>query len=204
LRQRRSSRPARAADDEPREEQRFAPREGWISGCAKDPQTVRADWLPAQRLIEGVVVRESRHLIKGEGLLTEIFRADWNLDEGAVGQVFEVRLGGEEVSAWHAHRFTRDRLFVTHGAARVVLYDARLGCPTYGVVNEFRLGSPRPTLVLVPPGVWHGVQNVRRGQSRVLNIVDKAYSYEDPDHWRLPPETPRIPYRFTSLRRRPG
>jgi dTDP-4-dehydrorhamnose 3,5-epimerase len=158
---------------------------------------VRADWLPAQEGIEGVAVREVRHLVKaGGGRLTELFRADWGVDEGAVEQVFEVCLHPREISAWHAHRFTRDRLFVTHGAARIVLYDARAGSRTHRRLNEFRFGVDRPALLLVPPGVWHGVQNLTDAETRVLNLVDNAYSYEDPDHWRLPPDTPRIPYAF--------
>jgi len=67
---------------------------------------VQPDWLPAAPLIEGVKVRESRHLIKGEGVLTEVFRADWTLDDGVVDQVFEVRLARGEISAWHVHRYT--------------------------------------------------------------------------------------------------
>jgi len=30
--------------------------------------------------------------------------------------------------------------------------------------------------------------------SILVNLVDAAYSYDDPDHWRLPPDTPEIPY----------
>jgi glycosyltransferase involved in cell wall biosynthesis len=33
--------------------------------------------------------------------------------------------------------------------------------------------------------------------SVLLNLVDNAYRYEDPDHWRLPPDSPQVPYRFT-------
>jgi dTDP-4-dehydrorhamnose 3,5-epimerase len=29
--------------------------------------------------------------------------------------------------------------------------------------------------------------------SLILNAVDRSYSYENPDHWRLPPDTPHIP-----------
>jgi dTDP-4-dehydrorhamnose 3,5-epimerase len=144
-----------------------------------------------------VKVREVRHLVKRHGVLTEIFRADWGLDDGRVGQVFEVKLGPDEISAWHVHRVTWDRLFVTRGAVRIVLFDARRKSPTYGAVNEFRFGGVRPALVVVPPGIWHGVQNLRAGESRIVNVTDKAYSYDDPDHWRLPRDTSRIPFRFT-------
>lgn len=43
--------------------------------------------------IDGVKVNEVRNVQKGQGQLTEIFRADWGLDDGVVEQVFEVWLG---------------------------------------------------------------------------------------------------------------
>jgi dTDP-4-dehydrorhamnose 3,5-epimerase len=174
----------------------FGPDEGFIEGTRKDPQTIGPDWLPPQQLLQDVRVIEVRNVTKGNGVLTEVFRSDWRIDDAPVDQVFQVTLGPGEISAWHAHRQTRDRLFVNHGAVRLVLYDARRASKTYGEVNEFRFGSHRPALVLVPPGVWHGFQNMRARASRVLNLTDRAYAYEDPDHWRLPPDSPRIPYRF--------
>ncbi len=77
-----------------------------------------------------------------------------------------------------------------------MLYDARPDSPTAGRVNEFRLGERRPGLVIVPPGVWHGLRNLLSETSTVLNLVDRAYDYEDPDHWRVPPDSPEIPYRL--------
>ncbi|HVR38279.1 MAG TPA: hypothetical protein VMU84_04235 [Thermoanaerobaculia bacterium] len=50
--------------------------------------------------------------------------------------------------------------------------------------------------MIIPPRVWHGVQNIAPGVSIVLNLVDQAYRYEDPDHWRVPADSPEIPYRF--------
>jgi dTDP-4-dehydrorhamnose 3,5-epimerase len=175
---------------------RLSPEEGFIPGTRKDGQTVSADWQPPQRLLEGVKLVEVRNVIKGRGLLTEVFRSDWRVDGAAVDQVFQVVLGAGEVSAWHVHRSALDRLFVNYGAVRVVLYDVRRGSATFRALNEFRLGLERPALVVVPPGVWHGVQNMRDEPAAVLNLVDRAYDYADPDHWRLPASSHRIPYRF--------
>ena len=52
-----------------------------------------------------------------------------------------------------------DRLFVSQGLLRVVLYDARPGSETFGQVDELTIGTVRPALVVIPPKVWHGVQN---------------------------------------------
>lgn len=173
------------------------PREGLIEGCLKDEQSVTSNWIPLQALIDGVILREVKHVTKENGYLTEVFREDWGLDTGKIDQVFQVALLPGGLSAWHTHRLTTDRLFVTSGQVKVVLYDARESSATYGLMNVFRLGTTRPALVLVPPGVWHGVQNLGPDMGMVLNMVDKAYQYEDPDHWRLPWDTDKIPYRFT-------
>lgn len=64
-------------------------------------------------------------------------------------------------------------------------------------MNEFRFGTVRPALVIVPARVWHGIQNVSATTPTVvLNLVDRAYEYEDPDHWRVPQDAPQIPFKF--------
>jgi dTDP-4-dehydrorhamnose 3,5-epimerase len=170
-----------------------------LPGAVKDEQSMTAEWTSTTRpVIDGVHVREVRHVIGASGYLTEIYRADWGLDPAAVDQVFELTLGPGSVSAWHAHGDTRDRLFVADGTARIVLYDSRPGSPTRGVVGEYRTGVLRPMLIVVPPRVWHGVQAIGTVPARIVNIVDKQYEYADPDHSRLPHDTTEIPFRFPS------
>ena len=175
----------------------FTEAEGFLDGARKDAQSVTAEWATLQPAIEGVRVREVRNVPKRDGLLTEVFRRDWlPPDEALVDQVFQVRLEPGGISAWHTHRSTMDRLFVTEGLMRIVLFDAREGSRTHGRLTELRHGLTRPALVVVPPGVWHGIQNLSSAPSVVLNLVDRAYEYEDPDHWRLPLDTDHIPFRF--------
>ena len=50
--------------------------------------------------------------------------------------------------------------------------------------------------VTIPPGVWHGVVALGPETALLLNLVDKAYAYDAPDHWRLPPDTDQIPYKL--------
>ncbi len=176
--------------------------EGWLlPGAERDPQTITAEWHPLrERLIEGVRIREVRSVPKGNGLLTELYRRDWGLDALPVDQVFEVRLVPGGLSAWHAHERATDRLFVSCGLARIVLFDSRPDSPTRGLVNELKFGEHRPALVVIPPQVWHGVQNLGADTAQVFNIVDRAYDYESPDHWRVPSDSPHIPYQFTIRR----
>lgn len=168
-----------------------------IAGASKDAQSVTADWQPVQlKLIDGVTVRESRSVPKRNGLVTELYRADWYDTEQSVGQVFVVRLNPLGISAWHAHAVAVDRLSVIAGAITLVLYDSRADSPTYGLVNEFQLNAARPTTVVVPPKVWHGVRNPGDVVSFLANMPDRAYQYEDPDHWRVPLDAPAVPYRW--------
>lgn len=39
-----------------------------------------------------------------------------------------------------------------------------------------------------------------RWMMRAVNDIDRAYRYEDPDHWRLPADTGEIPYRFCNAK----
>jgi dTDP-4-dehydrorhamnose 3,5-epimerase len=168
-----------------------------LDGATLDTQTITGDWTPHDmRLIDGVRVKEVKHMPKMTGALTEVYRADWGLDTEPISQVFQVQLLPGAVSAWHAHAQTTDRLFVSLGAAQVVLFDRRPGSPTCGLVNEFRLGEKRPALIVIPPKVWHGVRNIGAEPALILNIVDRAYDYASPDHWRVPPDSPDVPFSF--------
>lgn len=168
-----------------------------IPGAVKDRQTVTPQWSPcSQELIAGVAIREVANVPKKGGYLTECLRAEWLGDNVKIDQIFQTVMEPGFVSAWHAHAHTTDRLFVSQGLARIVLYDGRRDSPTLGLVNEMQFGTIRPALLTIPPQVWHGVQNVSSGPMLLLNIVDSAYSYSDPDHWRLPETCPEIPYRF--------
>ncbi len=61
---------------------------------------------------------------------------------------------------------------------------------------EYRLAPERPGLLIVPPGVFHGVKALGARPATLINMVDEAYSYTAPDHWRLPADSAEIPYRI--------
>jgi dTDP-4-dehydrorhamnose 3,5-epimerase len=63
-------------------------------------------------------------------------------------------------------------------------------------VNIFHLSDVRPTLVFLPPNIWHGFQNLLSDVSMTLVHVDRMYQHEQPDSWRLPPDSDQIPYQF--------
>jgi dTDP-4-dehydrorhamnose 3,5-epimerase len=54
--------------------------------------------------------------------------------------------------------------------------------------------APASGWLVCASGVWHGLRNLEPARSTVVNIVDRAYEYEALDHWRLPADSPEIPY----------
>ena len=175
--------------------------QGSLPGAARDRQSVTREWESRQALIEGAMIKEVRHVPKDNGYLTELWRDDWSLQGAHVAQVFQASIEPGGISAWHVHQSATDRLFVNHGLMKIVLYDARAGSSTHGRINVFRCGTARPLLIIVPPGVWHGVHNLGSTVALLVNMPDRAYQYESPDHWRLPQDTPEIPYSFSSAAR---
>jgi dTDP-4-dehydrorhamnose 3,5-epimerase len=162
----------------------------------KDDAHISPDWVVDRQLIDGVAVREVRNVVTANGVTTELYRLDWGVVEGQVQQAIHVALRGDALSAWHQHRQRWDYVFVVGGHLRVVLHDPRDGSPTKGQVNVFHLSPARPQLLAVPPWVWHGVQNLSNETSCFVNLFNLPYDYADPDEWRLPADTPDIPYTF--------
>jgi len=171
--------------------------QGWLAAGTKDEQSVTPDWQRIDRpSISGVVVKEIGHVVTRDGHLTELIRSEWLGDNRTIDQVFQRTLDPGAISGWHAHVRTTDRLFCLSGRLLIVLCDGRIGSATAAAVGEQVVSALRPTLIVVPPGVWHAVKNIGSESAILLNMVDIAYEYEDPDHWRLPLDSDKIPYRF--------
>lgn len=167
-----------------------------LKGAQRDPQLITSTWHKPQELIAGVVVHEVLHVPGDRGTLTELYRSEWDT-AGPVAQVFHIVLRGGAISAWHCHVDAVDRLFAVAGSLKLVLFDGRENSSTHGRVNEFTVGAARPALVVVPPEVWHGVQNLDAATpASLVNMPTHAYQYATPDHYRLPMDSPEIPYRW--------
>jgi dTDP-4-dehydrorhamnose 3,5-epimerase len=167
-----------------------------LKGARKDKPTVTAEGQQLRTLFAGVEVREVRNIVTRNGLTTEVYRSDWQAGAAPIQQTLYVSLRPRAVSAWHCHEAQLDRIFVVQGSIKLVLFDGRENSPTLGEINEFFLDRARPTLVTIPPGVWHGMQNLGASDCAFLNFFDRLYEHGNPDEWRLPPTNDAIPYRF--------
>lgn len=168
-----------------------------LSGARKDGQQITPQWQKVQDLIAGVHAREVLHVPRDHGVITEIFRPEWDPTGLPVVHIYQSRLFPGAIGAWSCHARSVDRLFINQGQVKVVLYDGREDSATCGRINEFHVGDARPTMLVVPMGVWHGLQNLGASDALVLNFPTRPYDYEDPDHYRLPYDTPEIPYAWS-------
>ncbi len=151
-------------------------------------------------MIQGVVVKPLTVLPDDRGFLMEMLRADEALFEG-FGQVYLTGCRRGVVKGWHYHKEQTDHFVCVGGMALVVLYDDRDASPTRGVVQEVCLHAPpaqdpAPLLLKIPPFVLHGFTAAGCEEARIVNIPTRPYRYADPDEYRLPWNSPDIPYRW--------
>lgn len=165
-----------------------------LPGAKKDSALINDKWQKLADLIDGVVAREVLHVPRSHGVITELYRAEWDITGMPVVHAYQSRLYPGAIGAWSCHVKTIDRLFVNEGNLKVVLYDGREESKSYRQINELYVGSARPTLLMLPTGVWHGLQNLGSTDALIINFPTQAYNYDDPDHYRLPFDTPEIPY----------
>ena len=165
-----------------------------LPGAQKDGQLVTSDWQPVSRGLEGVITREVLHVPRDHGIITETYRSEWDPTGLPVVHVYQSRLFPGAIGAWSCHAKSIDRLFCNQGHLKVVLFDGREKSSTFGQIAEMFVGDARPTFIVLPKGIWHGLQNLGTIDALVLNYPTHPYDYADPDHWRLPYDTEQIPY----------
>ncbi|MHB0981549.1 MAG: dTDP-4-dehydrorhamnose 3,5-epimerase family protein [Thermoleophilia bacterium] len=158
------------------------------------PDLEPATWeKPKGGHIDGVVVKSLRVIPDDRGRLMEIFRSDDELF-AHFGQIYMTTTYPGVVKAWHMHRQQTDHMCALSGMFRLALFDARKGSPTRGVLQEIYMGEHRPVLVRIPPGIYHGWRCVSEREGLVVNVPDRLYDYDNPDEFRLPPDTDQIGY----------
>ncbi len=144
-------------------------------------------------MIEGVQVRQLRPIHDERGYLMEMLRSDWPEFE-RFGQLYVTVAYPGVVKGWHYHKVQTDHFIVVRGTAKVACYDPREGSRTRGEVNEFFLGERNPLLVKIPPLVVHGFKAVGGDPAYLINVPTESYNYEAPDEFRIPHDSPEIPY----------
>ncbi len=159
----------------------------------QDAPSITADWQPVSIAIEGVRLKRTRHIVTANSITTELYRSDWAETATAAGHAILVALDAGRVSAWHAHEIQTDGIFVVAGRLLLALFDDRPSSLSRGKTMILRLDASDPQLVVVPPQIWHGVKPLH-GPASFVNIITHPYRYDDPDAWRLPRDSDKIPF----------
>jgi dTDP-4-dehydrorhamnose 3,5-epimerase len=141
------------------------------------------------------MVKQLRANADERGYLMEILREDEEIFEH-FGQVYVSLNYPGVIRAWHYHRLQTDYFVCIKGMIKVPLYDARDGSPTHGEINEFFLGEHNRILLKIPVGVYHGYKTVGTEPSLLLNFPTRPYNRNEPDEYRVPYNSPEIPYNW--------
>ena len=144
-------------------------------------------------MINGVKVKILKVIPDERGRLMEILRKDDPLFK-QFGQVYLTTVYPGVVKAWHYHKKQTDNIAVVKGMAKIVLYDSRPDSPTKNEIGEFFIGEHNPTLIQIPPMVYHGFKCIGPEEILVINIPTEVYNYKNPDEFRIAPDNKKIPY----------
>ncbi len=164
--------------------------------AVKDPQTVTQSGERIGRTIDGVSVRLARTHEDERGDLTEIYDPAWGVTEAPMVYAYQTMIRPGRVKGWVYHEFQTDRLFVSLGSLKIVLYDMRENSPTHSLVNEIYLSERNRGLVVIPPYVVHAVQNIGQTDALFVNLPSRPYNHANPDKFRIALDSGQIPYSF--------
>jgi dTDP-4-dehydrorhamnose 3,5-epimerase len=167
-----------------------------LDAAVQDRATVTATGASLQRLPHGVVVRKLVTHIDSRGTVTELYDPRWGLFEEPLVFTYMFTIRAGYAKGWNLHRRHKDRYCIVQGEMALVLYDPRPDSPTCGDVCRLVLSAHDRCLVSVPENVWHADHNIGSTDALVVNHPTIPYDHADPDKWRLPLDSPLIPYSF--------
>lgn len=162
----------------------------------QDKQTVDKDGKSTAKMIHGVTFKKATTHTDDRGFVCEMYdsRWDWHDDPMVFSYVFTIRPG--IIKGWGMHKKHEDRYFILFGEMELVLYDDRDDSPTKGMVSKLYLTEFDRKLVNIPIGVWHADRNVGQKDAVIINFPTITYDHTNPDKYRLPLDTKKIPYSF--------
>ncbi|MCC7354841.1 MAG: dTDP-4-dehydrorhamnose 3,5-epimerase family protein [Anaerolineae bacterium] len=139
-------------------------------------------------MIKGVEVVPLVVRADDRGYLIEIVRAT-DPYFTRFGQVYIVGdMARGTIRAFHKHTELWDWFFIGHGSAKFVLKDDRPNSPTYGEMMTVATGERNPSLIVVPPGVYHGWMSLE-DDTQLISTASEVYNREKPDEVRIPPDS---------------
>ena len=134
--------------------------------------------------IDGVIWRPLTKYHDGRGWLCELFRHDELPAEFHPVMAYISMTEPGVARGPHEHVDQADYFcFIGPSNFKMYLWDNRQDSPTYGVCQTDVVGSDKPMLLVIPPGVVHAYKNVGREQGIVFNCPNRLYKGWNRQGW---------------------
>jgi dTDP-4-dehydrorhamnose 3,5-epimerase len=105
-----------------------------------------------------------------------------------IGQVYVVGDPSRgAIRAFHKHAELHDWFCLVSGSAKFAFVDDRPESATYRGTDVVVTSARRPTLIVVPPGVFHGWVALE-DNTLLLSVASHVYDRLEPDEVRVPPQ----------------
>ena len=144
-------------------------------------------------MIDGIKIKQLKRHADERGFLMEMLRSDDELYTNFAQSYISMNYPGV-IRAWHYHKKQEDVWVCVKGMIKAVVYDCREGSKTFGEVNEIFLGDNNPIMFTIPIGTMHGYKTVGTEPSLLINYPTQLYNPKDPDEYREPWDSDKIPY----------
>ena len=144
-------------------------------------------------IIDGVKIIKLKKNTNEKGFLMEVQRN--NSDEYlGFGDAYITSTKSKIVKAWYKHTHQTDQIAVINGTFKLVLFDVRKQSISKNIIQEIVLDEMQPILVQIPPGIWHGFQNIGNIDAVLLHMNTVPFDAENMDEEKLSIQNAIIPY----------
>ena len=167
-----------------------------LGAAERDRQTVTSEGKSTSQLLHGMSIHRSPTHTDDRGTLTEILDPRWGWHPDPIPYIYYITERPGHAKGWALHKTHEDRYFIIRGEMEMVTYDVRPGSPTAGRICQLVLSDRDPFIVNIPINVWHATRNLGQEDAIIVNLPTKLYDHANPDKYRLPLDTPLIPYSF--------
>jgi dTDP-4-dehydrorhamnose 3,5-epimerase len=133
------------------------------------------------QLIDGVQALPFPLWPDDRGYFLEVARIGEDIARGFEGstQISATLSYPGTIKALHFHFRQTDLWVPVRGMFQVVLYDLRVGSPSFGKTNTLYIGALRPWKLLIPPGVAHGYKVLGNDPAMLVYVTNRFYDPAD-------------------------
>ena len=148
------------------------------------------------KAIDGVKVVPLRRIPDERGTIYHMLkRTDPHFS--AFGEIYFSTVYPGVVKGWHRHKNMTLHYACVHGRVKLVIYDERESSATKGELMELFLGPDNYSLVVIPPGIWHGFQGLVEPLSILANCATEPHDPSELE--RFEPDATSIPYAWSKV-----